>query len=103
MTLPHPPPMGPLAFASYALIFAQLLLPTPSGAGVVELGFLGGAVGNLGAGYKTLLVLWRFYTTVLLIALGTAFGLWRYGPHAVRAIVKGRATPAAPVIPEDLK
>ena len=94
LTLPHPPPMGPLAFASFALIFAQLLLPTPSGAGVVELGFLGGAVGNLGAGYKPMLLLWRFYTTIVLIAAGAAFGLWRYGPHAVRMIVRGRETPA---------
>ena len=91
LTLPHPPPLGPLGFASYVLIFAQLLLPTPSGAGVVELGFLGGAVGNLGAGYKTLLLLWRFYATILLVVLGVGLGLWRYGPKAVEAIVKGKA------------
>ena len=93
LTLPHPPPMGPLAFASFALIFAQLLLPTPSGAGVVELGFLGGAVGNLGTGYKALLLLWRFYTTILLIAAGVLLGVWRYGPSAVRAVVRGRTAP----------
>jgi uncharacterized membrane protein YbhN (UPF0104 family) len=98
-TLPHPPALGPLMFASFALIYAQLLLPTPSGAGVVELGFLGGAVGNLGAGYKTLLLLWRFYTTIILVILGVALGLWVYGPTAVQAIVKGRAAPED--IPEE--
>lgn len=92
LTLPHPPPMGPLFFASFALIYAQLLLPTPSGAGAVELGFLGGAVGNLGTGYKTLLLFWRFYTTILLVILGIALGLRRYGPKAIEAIVRGRAT-----------
>lgn len=100
LTLPHPPPIGPLAFASFALIFAQLLLPTPSGAGVVELGFLGGAVGNLGTGYEELLILWRLYTTILLIAAGAALGVWRYGPHAVRMIVRGRESPAP--IPEEI-
>ena len=100
MTLPHPPPVGPLAFASFALIFAQLLLPTPSGAGVVELGFLGGAVGNLGGGYRTLLLVWRLYTTVLLIVLGIGLGLWRYGPQAVRAIVRGRG--ASEAVPAEL-
>jgi hypothetical protein len=58
----------------------------------VELGFLGGAVGNLGTGYKTLLVFWRFYTTILLVILGLALGLRRYGPKAIEAIVRGRAT-----------
>jgi uncharacterized membrane protein YbhN (UPF0104 family) len=102
-TLPHPPPLGPLCFASFGLVYGQMLLPTPSGAGVVELGFLGGAVGNLGAGYKPLLLLWRFYTTVLLIAEGVALGLWRYGPGAVRAIVRGRAGPVAVrvIVPEE--
>ncbi len=100
LTLPHPPPLGPLLFASFALVYAQVLLPTPSGAGVVELGFLGGAVGNLGVGYKSLLLLWRFYTTVLLIALGIVLGVWRYGPAAVRAMFRGRGTPEP--LPEEL-
>jgi uncharacterized membrane protein YbhN (UPF0104 family) len=93
LTLPHPPPLGPLSFASYALIFAQMLLPTPSGAGVVELGFLGGAVGNLGDEYKPLLLLWRLYSTFLPVVIGVGLGLWRYGPQAVEAIMAGKATP----------
>lgn len=90
LTLPHPPPLGPTCFASFVLIFAQNVLPLPSGAGVVELGFLGGAAGNLGAGYKTLLLLWRFYSTIVLVIAGIGLATWRYGPHAIRALVKGK-------------
>jgi hypothetical protein len=35
LTLPDPPPMGPLALGSFALLYSQLVLPTPSGAGAV--------------------------------------------------------------------
>src|SRR5674476_1399022 len=48
LTLPFPPPIGPLTFGSFALLYAQILVPTPSGAGVIDMGFVGGAVGNLG-------------------------------------------------------
>ena len=50
LTLADPPAMGPLAVGSFALLYSQLVLPTPSGAGAVELGFLGGAAGDLGSG-----------------------------------------------------
>ena len=91
LTLPHPPPLGAVTFASFTLIFAQIVLPVPSGAGVVELGFLGGAVGDLGAEQKALLFLWRFYSTILPVLMGIALGLWRSGPNAVEAIMAGRA------------
>ena len=48
LTLPSPPALGPLTLGSFALLYSQLVLPTPSGAGAVELGFLGGAAGDLG-------------------------------------------------------
>jgi uncharacterized membrane protein YbhN (UPF0104 family) len=48
-TLPSPPELGPMVLGSFALLYSQMLLPTPSGAGAVELGFLGGAAGDLGA------------------------------------------------------
>ena len=48
LTLPDPPALGPMALGSFALLYSQLILPTPSGAGAVELGFLGGAAGDLG-------------------------------------------------------
>ena len=43
LTLPSPPELGPMFLGSFALLYSQLILPTPSGAGAVELGFLGGA------------------------------------------------------------
>ena len=62
LTLPSPPPLGPMIFGSFALLYSQMVLPTPSGAGVVELGFLGGAAGQLGEGQGWILLAWRFYT-----------------------------------------
>jgi uncharacterized membrane protein YbhN (UPF0104 family) len=90
LTLSHPPPVGPLAFASFALLYSQLLLPTPAGAGIVDIGFLGGAIGIIGGGDKRLLILWRFYTTIILVLLGIGLGVWRFGPAAVKAIARGR-------------
>ncbi len=95
LTLPNPPPMGPLLFGSLALIYAQLLLPTPSGAGVVDIGFVGGAVGNLGARHGSLLLIWRVYTTFILVALGVVLALREYGRPAALALLRGRAHRAA--------
>ncbi|HEX6534867.1 MAG TPA: lysylphosphatidylglycerol synthase transmembrane domain-containing protein [Gemmatimonadaceae bacterium] len=101
LTLPSPPPLGPLSFASFTLIYGQLLLPTPSGAGVVELGFLGGAVGDLGDRYGSILLAWRFYTVFVLVALGLVLGVRHYGRAAVAAMLRGRtAAAAARALPE---
>jgi uncharacterized membrane protein YbhN (UPF0104 family) len=78
-TLDSPPPLGIVALGSFALLYGQSFVPTPSGAGAVELGFLNGAVGDLGPDASTLLVLWRFYTTVIAIILGAVFGVPLYG------------------------
>ena len=90
LTLAHPPAMGPLIFASLILTYGQLALPTPSGAGLVEIGFLGGAAGDLGARYGSILFVWRFYTTILLVALGILLGVMQYGADAAGAIARGR-------------
>lgn len=90
LTLANPPAMGPLIFASLILTYGQLALPTPSGAGLVEIGFLGGAAGDLGARYGSILFVWRFYTTILLVALGILLGVMQYGADAAAAIVRGR-------------
>lgn len=96
LTLPHPPPLGPLSFASFTLLYGQLLLPTPSGAGVVEIGFLGGAVGAFGGHHAALLLYWRVYTTFVLVALGVLLGLRAYGRRAVAAMLRGRVGAAPP-------
>ncbi len=53
---------------SFALLYGQLVVPTPAGAGAVELGFLGGFGG--GATIAALLVAWRGYTLLLPAGLG---------------------------------
>jgi uncharacterized membrane protein YbhN (UPF0104 family) len=68
--LPQPPALAPLVVGSFVLIYSQLFLPTPSGAGVVDLGFLSGAAGDLGPAEASLLFWWRFYTSGVGILLG---------------------------------
>jgi uncharacterized membrane protein YbhN (UPF0104 family) len=86
LTLPDPPPMGPLALGSFALLYSQLVLPTPSGAGAVELGFLGGAAGDLGSDEAWLLVAWRFYTNGIGVLLGIVLAARVYGWPALRQL-----------------
>jgi uncharacterized membrane protein YbhN (UPF0104 family) len=79
-TLADPPALGTVLVGSFALIYGQNFLPTPSGAGAIELGFLDGAAGYVGPGASALLVMWRFYTTLLSIGLGLVFGTAMYVP-----------------------
>jgi uncharacterized membrane protein YbhN (UPF0104 family) len=56
---------------SFALIYSQLILPTPAGAGGVELGFVMGFAPTLDAPrIVSLLVAWRVYSLVLPAGLG---------------------------------
>jgi uncharacterized membrane protein YbhN (UPF0104 family) len=75
LTLPTHPPVGVMLVGSFGLLYSQLVLPTPAGAGVVELGFLAGAAGELTAGdggSATLLLLaWRFWS----VGAGAMLGL----------------------------
>ncbi|HXE58976.1 MAG TPA: hypothetical protein VNK43_13330, partial [Gemmatimonadales bacterium] len=95
-TLPEPPPVGPTALGSFALLYSQLVLPTPSGAGAVELGFLGGAAGDLGGAERALLLAWRFYTTGLGALLGLAIAARVYGRDLVRRIRRPRVDEPRP-------
>jgi uncharacterized membrane protein YbhN (UPF0104 family) len=68
---------------SFALLYGQLALPTPAGAGAVELGFVGGFAESLSPrALAALLLAWRLYTLVLGAALGgvlaasAALGAW---------------------------
>ncbi len=75
LTLPAHPPVGVMLVGSFGLLYSQLVLPTPAGAGVVELGFLAGAAGDLAGGNGTsaamLLLAWRFWS----VAAGAILGL----------------------------
>jgi uncharacterized membrane protein YbhN (UPF0104 family) len=88
LTLANPPAMGPMMLGSFALLYSQLLLPTPSGAGAVELGFLGGAAGDLGSDQGWLLLAWRFYTNGVGVVLGVWLAAQIYGWPALRNLVR---------------
>jgi uncharacterized membrane protein YbhN (UPF0104 family) len=90
LTLPSPPPLEPVIFGSFALLYSQMVLPTPSGAGVVELGFLGGAAGELGEGQGWILLAWRFYTNGLGVLLGVWLALSIYGWPVLRKVLRGK-------------
>lgn len=63
--------VGSLILGSFALLYGQLLLPVPAGAGAVELGFVGGFAGTLSPGaLAALLVAWRVYTLIVPAGLG---------------------------------
>jgi uncharacterized membrane protein YbhN (UPF0104 family) len=86
LTLPSPPELGPLLVGSFALLYSQLILPTPSGAGAVELGFLGGAAGDLGENEGKLLFAWRLYTNGVGVILGVILAARIYGWAALRQL-----------------
>jgi len=89
-TLPDPPHFGPAILGSFALLYSQLVLPTPSGAGVVDLGLLAGAAGEVGDWGIGILAWWRFYTTVIGVLLGAGSALHDFGWAAIRDAVKGK-------------
>lgn len=89
LTLANPPDLGPMTLGSFALLYSQLVLPTPSGAGAVELGFLGGAAGDLGQDQAWLLVAWRFYTNGIGVLLGVWLAAHIYGWPALRKLARG--------------
>jgi uncharacterized membrane protein YbhN (UPF0104 family) len=91
LTLPEPPALGLITVGSFALLYSQLILPTPSGAGAVELGFLGGAAGDLGGHEGWLLLVWRIYTNGIGVLLGVWLAAHIYGWPALRHLVQRSA------------
>ncbi len=62
---------GMLIVGSYLLLLGQAVIPTPAGAGGVELGFLAGFSGSLAGGDAgRLLLAWRSYTVLLALGAG---------------------------------
>ncbi|MBW8771680.1 MAG: flippase-like domain-containing protein [Gemmatimonadetes bacterium] len=96
-TLPDPPRFGPALLGSFALLYSQLLLPTPSGVGVVDLGLLAGAAGGVGDDGLGILAWWRFYTTIVGVVVGAWFAVRDFGWGALRNVLRrGRASPTPP-------
>ncbi len=85
-TLPAPPPLGVLLVGSFVLLYSQLVLPTPAGAGAVDLALLGGAAGQVDGGVSLLLA-WRFYTVGAGILLGVGLALRAFGLVTLRHAV----------------
>lgn len=101
LSLPEHPALGPMVLGSFALLYSQLILPTPGGAGGVEFGFLAGAAGQFGSSEGTVLLLWRFYTLGLGVLVGGYFLVTLYGWPTIRRLLLprrmlGAAGPGAP-------
>lgn len=88
LTLPSHPPLGVLLVGSFVLLYSQLVLPTPAGAGAVDLGFLGGLAGNLGPAQAGLLLAWRFWSVGAGILLGVALAVHTFGRQPLLAAVR---------------
>jgi uncharacterized membrane protein YbhN (UPF0104 family) len=86
--MPHPPPFATMFFGSLTLIHAPLVVPLPSGGGGIEVAFLSGFAGDFGDRQVTMLLLWRFYTTILLSVLGGYALIRNVGPRAAAELFK---------------
>ena len=81
------PPFAVMFFGSLALIHAPLVVPLPSGGGGIEVAFLSGFAGDFGVGHQvTMLLLWRFYTTILLTILGVYLLVRTHGVTAAKEL-----------------
>ena len=79
------PPFSMMFFGSLALIHAPLVVPLPSGGGGIEVAFLSGFAGDFGPGHQVMmLLLWRFYTTILLTVLGMYLLVRTHGVQAAK-------------------
>lgn len=85
-------PIGPVSLASFALLNGQLLVPTPSGAGAVELAAAAGVIGTHDR-TAAIVATWRLYVTVIPIVAGLLAAAISYGPRAVMTVFKRREVP----------
>lgn len=87
MGLASPPAPEVVWLGSFALIYGQLIFPTPGGVGAVEFGLVGGAAGDLGGDLGVLLA-WRWWATLLPALLGL-LAAWELR-GALRGLVRAR-------------
>jgi uncharacterized membrane protein YbhN (UPF0104 family) len=81
------PPFSVMLFGSLALLHAPLVVPLPSGGGGIEVAFLSGFAGDFGPGHQVMmLLLWRFYTTILLTVLGMYLLVRTHGVAAAKEL-----------------
>ena len=85
--LPGAPPFSEMFFGALALLSAGLLVPLPSGGGGIEVAFLSGFAGDFPPGQNVvLLLLWRFYTAILLTVLGVYLLVRTHGAQAAKEL-----------------
>lgn len=83
--MPGAPPFGEMFFGALALLQAGLVVPLPSGGGGIEVAFLSGFAGDFPPGQAVIvLLLWRFYTTILLTVLGVYLLVRTHGAQAAK-------------------
>jgi hypothetical protein len=100
--MPGRPPLNQMFFGALALIHAPLVVPLPSGGGGLEVAFLQGFAGDFGAAQVRILLWWRFYTALLLTALGVAVLVRQLGYRAAVELFKigwGKSRSTPPVSP----
>jgi uncharacterized membrane protein YbhN (UPF0104 family) len=83
-----PPPFSDMFFGALALLHVPLIVPLPSGGGGLEVAFLNGFAGDFGARQVSMLLLWRFYTALLLTILGVYALVRSVGYHAAVQLFK---------------
>jgi len=85
--VPDAPPFGEMFFGALALLQAGLLVPLPSGGGGIEVAFLSGFAGDFPPAQNViLLLLWRFYTAILLTVLGVYLLVRTHGAQAAKEL-----------------
>jgi uncharacterized membrane protein YbhN (UPF0104 family) len=85
--IPDPPPFSQMVFGALALLASPLLVPLPSGGGGIEVVFLSGFAGDFGRHAVSLLVWWRFYSVILLTAIGVYLMIHSLGIRAAKQLV----------------
>jgi uncharacterized membrane protein YbhN (UPF0104 family) len=85
--MPDAPPFGAMFFGALALLASPLVVPLPSGGGGIEVAFLSGFAGDFGARGVSMLLLWRFYSVILLTILGAYLMVHSLGTRAARELV----------------
>lgn len=96
--MPDAPPLAETFFGALALLHAPLVVPLPAGGGGVDVAFLAGFAGDFGSHQVSMLLLWRFYTVVLLTALGVYAMIRSLGYRAATQLFKigwSKARPAS--------
>jgi uncharacterized membrane protein YbhN (UPF0104 family) len=85
--MPGAPPFGEMFFGALALLQAGLVVPLPSGGGGIEVAFLSGFAGDFPPGQSVMmLLLWRFYTALLLTILGVYLLVRTHGAAAAKEL-----------------